>query len=298
MTVTADTHELQFKRSPAQKWFMEIFKRTSAPILDAQKSFSNDSQGMYIIGADGTSYGYCNDHDPSNIHVVLDKSLKKFKAHPPKKVTVTDKEIHTAFAITPAPTTSVLRVFSRIRPVPKGVTGLNHSVGRDHMWIYPDEVKTLLAWSKQTPNGFKMPASVVLRFARYHLLDDVRGTPDMWDADEVRHVAFKAKTLRQSGNICTIVFTGSFKMRNHCEARGYEGTIEGELDLDSASQRVTRCRAVSSGKAWGDGTYTPNAPKGKYPLVIAFVEAHDAASQVVPPEAVSTENSDAKYHHP
>ncbi len=295
---TGDTHELQFKKSPAQQWFLGIYHRTSAPLLNAQKSFSNDSQGMYIVGPDGTSYGYTNDHDPSNIHACMNSALQQYKQHPPKSVTITDQEIQARFAITPAPTTSVVRVFSRIRPVPEGCTGLNKGVGRDYLWIYRDEVKAMLAAKVQPGQAIKMPDSLARRMARFHLLDNVRGTPDMWDAHEVKHLTFQARLVQDAGGVRTIAFAGTFAMQTNSEKKGYTGKVEGELAIRASDAQVVRFRAFSDGKAWGDGTYTPNAPKGRYTLQIAMVEAHDPTARIVPPEDVSTENSDKQYHHP
>ena len=296
--VTGDTHELQFKRSPAQKWFLGLYHRTSAPLLNAQKSFSNDSQGMYVVGADGTSYGYTNDHDPSNIHACMDGALERFRARPPKTVAISQKEIQARFAITPAPSTSVVRVFSRIRPLPKGCTGLNRSVGRDFLWIYRDEARAMLVAGKRPGEALKLPRSLAVRMARFHLLDNVRGTPDMWAAAEVKRLAFTASVVRDTGVARTIAFSGRFAMQTSSGRKGYEGKVEGQFDIRISDARIVRFRAFGDGKAWGSGTYTPNAPRGRYTLQVAMVEAHDAIARIVPPEAVSTENSDAKYHHP
>jgi hypothetical protein len=276
---------------------MSIFKKTSAPILDAQKSFSNDSQGMYIVGPDGKSYAYANDHDPSDIKKTMDLGLQRYKASPPSQVSISAKEIETPYAISPAKTTSVVRVYSRIRPVPKGCSWLNNGPGRDFLWIYQDEVKKMLT---AKPNGgtIKIPASLALRIARYHLMDNIRGTPDMWAASEVKNALFTARIVRDSANERSLAFSGSFKMAANSGKRGYEGTIDGEIAINTEKVEVARFRAYASGKAYGDGTYTPNAPKGAFNLVVAMIEARDAVARVVPPEAVSTENRDLAYHHP
>lgn len=295
--MTGDTHELQFKRSPAQKWFMGIYHRTSAPLLDAQKSFSNDSQGMYIVGPDGKSYGYTNDHDPSNIQEAMNGALKRYHADPPKTVEISANEIDAPFAHSPAPSTAVVRVYSRIRPVPAGCTWLNNGPGRDFLWVYQDEVKQMLCAPKPGC-AFKLPAALALRMARYHLMDNVRGTPDMWAASEVKRADFTARITGDTPALRTISFEGRFEMASSSGRRGYSGRIEGEIGLDPRTAMLTRFRAYAAGKAFGDGTYTPNAPKGRYNLVVAMVEAHDNIARTVPPEAVSTENRDTAYHHP
>jgi hypothetical protein len=295
---TGDTHELQFRKSPAQQWFLGLYHRTSAPLLNAQKSFSNDSQGMYIVGADGTSYGYTNDHDPSNINEAMNRALARFRAHPPHPVVISDAEVHARFAVAPPPKGVVVRVFTRITPLPQGCIGLNKGIGRDYLWIYPEEIQAMLVRTGKPSQPFKLPGNLVLRIARFHLVDNVRGSPDMWGLKEIKALHFDAHVARRTPQETDVAFTGRFAL-NHGEGqRGYEGRIEGQFTLTAAGETITRFRALATGKAWGDGTYNPNAPKGRYPLAVALTDATDPASQTVPPEAVSTENTDRAYRDP
>ncbi len=295
---TGDTHELQFRKSPAQKWFLGLYHRTSAPLLNAQKSFSNDSQGMYIVGADGTSYGYTNDHDPSNINEAMNRALARFRTHPPHPVVISDAEVHAPYAVAPPPKGAVVRVFTRITPLPPGCIGLNRSVGRDYLWIYPGEIRAMLARVMPPAQSFQLPSALILRIARFHLVDNVRGSPDMWGLKEIKQLHFDARVIRRTSQGADIFFTGRFALNHGGGKRGYEGKIEGRFSLAAAGETITRFRALATGKAWGDGTYNPNAPKGRYPLAIALVDASDPASRIVPPEAVSTENTDRAYRDP
>jgi hypothetical protein len=296
---TGDTHELQFRKSPAQQWFLGLYHRTSAPLLNAQKSFSNDSQGMYIVGPDGTSYGYTNDHDPSNINEALDNALRQYHAHPPKQVTITEAELRTPYAVAPPTTATVVRVFTRIMPLPQGCIGLNSGIGRDYLWIYAEEVRKMQALAAQSTKPFKLPATLALRIARYHLVDNVRGSPDMWGLKELKRLHFVARVADRNKETITLAFSGSFQFEHNGQnRRGYEGRIEGNFAMSATQPTISRFRALAKGKAWGDGAYNPNAPKGRYPLVVAMVQATDPVARVVPPEAVSTENNDQPYRDP
>ena len=137
MAVSANTQDLQWHRSLAQKWFLELVHKTMAAQLSTrsgsklsgqrpgsaeldlnrQMTQSNDPQGMYIVGADGTPYGFTNDHEPADISRLMDDGLKRFRTHPPRPVTVSATEKAAAFSITPPPTAQVLQVFARI-PAP------------------------------------------------------------------------------------------------------------------------------------------------------------------------------------
>jgi hypothetical protein len=284
--VTGDTHELQDRPSPASKWFMRLVNQTRPG-----KDPNTTTQGFYTAPSDGTGYGWVNTHDPARLHAFLDAALEKFgeEAPPSAARTDTDDAAATApFAKTPDPTTSVIRVFSRIRPLPEGAHVLNTSVGRDHLWIYADEIRQMLAASaedRETP--FPLRPSLTARLTRFHLIDNVRGEPDMWEADRVKEADFVLRRVADSATTRTFALTGTFAQELPGGERGQHGTIEGEFTADKESATITHFRAYSEGEAWGRSTYTQHAPPGRFPLVIAMVETNDAVSRIVPPQALA-----------
>ena len=174
---------------------------------------------------------------------------------------------------------------------------MNHGVGRDFLWLYPVELKYLATVKADAAGVVKMPAALSQRLLRFHLLDDVRGTPDMWRPSEIHKHAFNARVISDANGERTIKFYGKFDLKTSSGGRGFVGTIQGEIGVKNSSE-LSHFKAYADGKAWGRGTYTPFPPDGKYGLHIGFVDAHDEASQVVPPEAVSTANNDMDYHNP
>ena len=85
--------------------------------LNRQMTQSNDPQGMYIVGADGTPYGFTNDHDPDDIRRFMDSALTRFRAHPPRPVVIAEADKRAPFSINAPPTAQVLQVYARI-PAP------------------------------------------------------------------------------------------------------------------------------------------------------------------------------------
>ena len=61
--------------------------------------------------------------------------------------------------------------------------------------------------------------------------------------------------------------------------RGYQADIAGVIEVKEGS--VSRLDLVAKGEFWGEGTFTPNAPKGKFPLAVA------CRSRVIPTGAVN-----------
>jgi hypothetical protein len=146
---------------------------------------------------------------------------------------------------------------------------------------------------------FRLPEALARRIARFHLVDDVRGTPDMWGASEVRTLDLEAQTVVQAkGYASSVHFAGPFALRSASGKRGYEGQIEGRFDVEPEGRQLGRFRMLAEGKAWGAGTYTPNPPPGKFPLSVAIVDTTDPAARIVPPEEVATYNRDTRYRRP
>ncbi len=309
--VTANTQELQWHRSPAQAFYLDLVARTQSETLTRQMKSSSDPQGMYILGADGSAYGFTNDHDPPDVLRFMNQGLRGFRAHPPGPAAISDADVAAPWTTVPPEGGAVVRVYSRIRPLPKQVWGLNRGVGRDYLWIYPEDIKGLIATSggvgQATPWApAQLPAALFGRVVRFHLVDDVRGTPDMWGQHEVRRAAFEAHVVKQEGKVRTLAFRGDFSMRaRHRSAvgdrkrveQGHSGRLSGEIDLDVSAGRVLRFRAFSEGQAFGEGTFTPYPPPGKFRLLHALVEAtaDDSIARTVPPEAVATQRDDANY---
>ena len=68
---------------------------------------------------------------------------------------------------------------------------------------------------------------------------------------------------------------------------GYEGTLEGELVVRGGE--VESLRMIADGEAWGESSFTEGAPKGRFPLKIAFVlaEPDDVTAREVAPYGVA-----------
>src|SRR5207302_5579887 len=129
-----------------------------------------------------------------------------------------------------------------------GFEARNSTLGRDHMWVTRAEVQALLRASGK--RGLAMPATLVARLVRFHLVDSVRGIPGFWEREEVRRAAFTAQATGGTAARRAFVFHGGFAMRTSSGGRGYEGTIVGDFDLVVPGARVARFRAVASGQAW------------------------------------------------
>jgi hypothetical protein len=129
------------------------------------------------------------------------------------------------------------------------------ALSRDNMWTTKQEADALASG--------QLPKQLLLRMARFHLVDNTRGEPLMWKPDELRTWDI---ALSSTGEI-----TGAVRIRSKDESRGYDAALRGRLE--TVDGKVTRLDMVFLGDCWGDGPYTRGAPKGRFPLAIAFTLA-------------------------
>ncbi|MBX9693138.1 MAG: hypothetical protein K2Z81_12185 [Cyanobacteria bacterium] len=275
---------------------MSLVNRIENPSLKRQLERHGDegntAQGFYIVSADGQTFGFETEHPAHynnyNIGVVrqfIDDGLRAFQS---KTRAHSNNESNRIFAQSKpfvADSTSVVRVFSRISPMPAGADDLNKSIGRDHFWILADELEKIISSAHDDGLPFALPPSMVARMVRFHLVDNVRGEPDMWRKGQVKSVSFHARLLDKNQSVKTYEFQGGFSMAAASGGRGFKGSITGQFDVVTEKPKVSRFRAMAQGKAWGVSRFTPRAPAGQFPLMIAMIEASDEVSRVVPPQA-------------
>jgi hypothetical protein len=84
-------------------------------------------------------------------------------------------------------------------------------------------------------------------------------------------------------------------MRSADGRDGFEGTMDGELEVDISASKLVRCRAYVRGTGWGEHGWprlvapTPEYPceaRPRFPLAFALVEATDEIARTVPPVAL------------
>jgi hypothetical protein len=234
-------------------------------------------QGMYVAGPDGTPYALLQSDTPDGVLKELDAALAAYRASPPPPVEIPDAAIRAGAPAGPPRSVSVIRLYYRCTPMPKGADPINASIGRDHLWIFPDEVRELV---KTTA----LPRRVAARLVRFHLVDNVRGLADSWNADDVQRADFAVQLVGPK----TYALSGQFAAGNQYPGdlnykgpRGVEGKLQAEFVVEG--DRIVRFRGVVEATAWGAGTNTWGQPKGRFPLVIAMIETDDPVSRAVGP---------------
>lgn len=291
IAVSGNNLSLQYDGSESSVWFTRMAARIFK-LLKLEEYFEKYKtyQGLYVAGPDGIPYNMASEWDVDKLMDTLVSALAEYKKKPPSKVTISQASIKNAEPKGPASSTSVVQIYYRCRPTPQDVHPINQMAGRDHLWIFPDDVRQVLKAADKVGHAAPLPHKLVMRLVRFHLLDNVRGLADAFEAKEVRRANFFVRLLRSSGNLRTFGLTGTFLSEkdypgddNYKGKLGVEGEIHGEFDVDQAAKKITRFRAYGDCKAWGANSNTWHQPSGKFPLVIAMIETNDRISKIVPP---------------
>jgi hypothetical protein len=226
------------------------------------------TQGLYVAAADGTLLGFTNNRAPERTLRLLNAATAK---HRPKKVaTIKRGKPDARYNPEPPKGGLVVRVTSKVLDGYPETDDpwrriFQKSVGRDNLWIRADEHKALVTG--------KFPKSLLSRIARYHLVDNTRGEPPMWEPSEVKQL----ESEFSKGKLRAIVQleTKSGKRAHRTELLGFVEVKEG---------KVTRFDLVSKGEFRGQGPYTGNPPPGWFPFAVAFqlVNGKDTADRIPP----------------
>lgn len=278
--VTLNTAYTQWREDDRlRRFFLEVVDQ--APWREEQ---DDTTQGMYVCASDGRLYGHTYDYEIESVLDLLRSGGEQAAARAPEKRRVVAGE--SPFEQAAPAETLLASVFARIDPVPEGAAPENSYLGRDHLWILREELAELRAG--------RFPPSLATRLARFHLWDNVRGEPDPWEPEHVRTSDFRAKRGAEAGS--EVEIEGEFSMAapagrqgvngRELPASGYEGKLFGVIAFDG--EKVKRFVLYADGVAWGESTYTEHAPKGRFPLKVAFVlPSPDDPTRSVAPQGLS-----------
>ena len=233
-----------------------------------RNNFQSTTQGLYLATASGKLLGFNNNRGGDRIKRMMKKALDGFRA--PAAAVIGRGKVDARYNPSPPEGGLVVRVQSKVlggyeKTEDRWRKIFQDSLSRDNLWVTKAEHEALAV-------GRILPA-LQKRIARYHLVDNTRGEPPMWKADEIRSLALSLENGRLSGTIHLETASGK---------RGYKASLLGHVEKKNG--KVTRFDLVARGEFWGEGTYTRGAPKGRFPLAVSFTlaDGSDIADGVPP----------------
>ncbi len=266
---------------------------------------SGTRQGIYMLTADGKLLAYKNaGQAPDVMREVLADGLKKWNRLPdelrrPGAVKVPDLD-KTDAGYTRKPPAGGLIVNVHARALERADAGSlgdaackvgdGDEASRDHLWLTAEECKSLLPAGAKVGDTFPMPAGIAVRIARFHLIDNTRGEPPMWERSDVRKLELNLTVERIEGDKAGLRLEGPVLLASAADVvradRGYDASLLGQIRLDRGTGLVERFDVVALGEHWGEGRFTGGARPGRTPLGNALeLATPDKAADLVPPQA-------------
>ena len=280
-----------------------LFFRSIVDQIRPQPDPKASLQGLYIFTATGQLLGHRNSAKHVNLtQRVIEKALSRWNAlgpfqTQPNSIAIPDLPTSVPnhrYAPEPPANATILRVVSRaLDHDPNGhlIAWQHDNPARgthpayDHVWLLPQEINSIVELA-DSQKSFEIPVSVTNRLARFHLVDNTRGEPKHWKADELESVTLVAERQLNNSRQVKLELRGKFSLRDPESDIGYIGAWQGILEIDRSSRKVTQFNLFALGEHWGEGRWTPGARPGRTPLGIAIRLADgNGLGDKVPPQA-------------
>ena len=165
-------------------------------------------------------------------------------------------------------------------------TGPQH----DHVWLTASEWHALVPADVRVGSVIAVPDAVVLRFARYHLVDSTGGEPSFWEPEHVRSAAMTLTVEKVADGRVRLRLNGRALLATAADVakadRGYDVELLGNLDYNSTSHRLERFDALALGRAWGGNPHwgsTNDQNRGTHLAVAIELASGSEAADTVPP---------------
>ena len=232
------------------------------------------AQGFYVFTCTGEVVAFRHIDDQLVVKEMLLSALET--TEPERSASGWIEQIEDAdFTVNAAAGFVVLDVVSKVlggydEPSGSRERILQSSLGRDHCWIRRDEVANL--------SQSIVPVSLLRRIARFHLVDNTRGEPPVWQDDQIH----TAEAELRDGRL-----VGSVQLQTEAGRRGYAASLHGLVHAKDGV--LTEFDVVARGLAWGRGYFNGGAPRGRYPLAVRFILAQGRwPFDAIPPGAART----------
>ena len=264
---------------------------------------SGTRQGRYAFTADGQLLGFNNNRSAERLLTMLNQALVQWEdavtgesAAPEGQVDLDpryDRSLPEGVvvlrcwtrALSWQPETSTWETTATPRAATGGPAGAQ--AARDHLWLQADEIAELAVRFAALENGgtAEIPPGLALRLARFHLVDNTRGEPPMWQAGDVRGLVLEMQRI--DGRRARM--SGGFELATEDASRRFEGVLAGQLEFavapgNQAGLAAFELRAL--GRHEGQGRYTPGARPGAAPLAVVIeLVPEPGPTDLVPPQA-------------
>jgi hypothetical protein len=263
-------------------------------------------QGQYAFTPDGQLLASINTRDADKMLGMMRQALERWNAlNAQRNDTTVESGVYERDPRYPDfyPAGGlVLKQTLRDLPRPEGHPSPQkrpEAVNFDYAWFTAEEARDFLPERLEPGARRELPRRIVRRFARFHLLDSVRGETPPWRDEHVQSAQMTTEVVAVEGTRVRLRLDGAvrneqsgtwairpFQEKLEGMSRGYDCRLRGEITYNTDSGRFERFDLVAVGDRWG-GTEHNNRQEDlpASPMGIVFQLAGDAPADRTPPHA-------------
>ena len=160
-----------------------------------------------------------------------------------------------------------------------------HAWNRDYAWFRRVEARSFLPKQPRVGAHHAVPAELVERLVRFHLVDNVRGQTSAYGQKSIEKADLSVEVRSVDGDRVDLAFTGATRATNRGQwavrgfrdrrepgeqELGFETELSGEATFDLASGRFVSFDLIASGTRWG-GTQFNSRSRDLEPSPIGVV---------------------------
>lgn len=234
---------------------------------------TNTRQGIYCVAPSGKFLASVNTTDPRRLETMLLEALAAWEKLPETERYLPDPPDPDAGRSIPYPEGGlVLRSYVRDLPRKDAPRGWRRDAwNTDTVWFGRDEARAFLPAKLAVGEERKVRAD---RFARFGLLDSVRGQTRPFRHADVKNAALSSRVTKVGGGRVHVELSGA----SHTDAgdRGVRVELKGHAVWDEAKRRFVEFELVAWGERWGATRYNArNDDKRPSPVGFVFTLAGD-----------------------
>ncbi len=260
---------------------------------------SNTRQGIYTVTPTGAFLASCNTRQGDEVAAMLRKALRRWSELRPEErsgaaAALDPGSIQRFERLYPADGL-VLRVYSRDLPRLKVTEGWRGQAwNQDHAWFRRDEMLAMVP-AAEIGAERAFPDAALLRLARVHLVDDVRGQTLSHAPEHVAARRLIARTVSLDGDRQIIQFegavridrTGTWATRGYGprgpQRLGFDAQLLGAAEWDRRAQRFVDFKLLCVGMRSGATEFNGRQDDfGPAPMGVAF-DLQSVSGAVVAP---------------
>jgi hypothetical protein len=262
-------------------------------------------QGTYAVTPSGELLASVNSNDPRRIARLLQSALVKWdelarvdrlQAKDPKEQATGLQRAERYYPKGGL----VLHVYSRDLPrADIGPGWQGKAWNQDYAWFKKEEARQFLPTDVRVGQTHQLPAALVRRLARAHLIDNVRGQTAAFDDRHVEKARLSAAVVGVERGVVSLRLQGLTRtaaegtwsiggLRDRRarapQKRGFDADLLGKATYDLKQERFLTFELVAVGSRWGATQFNVRRDDlGPAPMGVLFTLAGDSPAERVAP---------------